>query len=359
MIPVRIGLQQRVLPIYRQPFFQALAAACPPNGLGIFAGEPRPNEMVENCLTVPGAQVTPAHNRHLFQGRWYLCWQSGLLHWLKTWQPEILILEANPRYLLSPLAVRWMHRHRRKVIGWGLGAPPTTTLRSIWRSLFLSQFDAMITYSQQGAQQYQAAGLSSRRIFIARNAIAPRPSNPPPERPAVSATAPILIYVGRLQPRKRVDLLIRACAEQPTPPQLWIVGDGPERPRLEALATDIFPQTVFWGTKHGNDLTHLLDQADLFVLPGTGGLAVQQAMSRSLPVIVAAGDGTQSDLVRPENGWNIPANDLPALSTTLRAALADGSRLRQMGLASYHIVSNEVHLEAMVAAFESAIQATL
>ena len=39
--------------------------------------------------------------------------------------------------------------------------------------------------------------------------------------------------------------------------------------------------------------------ADLFVLPGTGGLAVQEAMSYALPVIVAKGDGTQEDLVRP------------------------------------------------------------
>ena len=50
------------------------------------------------------------------------------------------------------------------------------------------------------------------------------------------------------------------------------------------------------------------------MLPGTGGLAVQQAMAHGLPVIVAQGDGTQDDLVRPENGWQIPPDDLAALT---------------------------------------------
>ncbi|MBP7227748.1 MAG: glycosyltransferase family 4 protein [Longilinea sp.] len=359
MIPIRLGLQQRVLPVYRTPFFQALAADCP-QGLGIFAGQPRPHEMVENQFEIPGAQVTIAKNRHFFKEPWYLCWQSGLLHWLETWQPQVLILEANPRYLLSPFAVRWMHARHRPVIGWGLGAPPTNRLRSTWRARFLHQFDAMITYSQQGADQYHAAGLSADRIFVARNAVAARPTEPAPQRPPEFANArPTIIFVGRLQARKLVDQLIQACAAQPTPPQLWIVGDGPERATLEAQAAQILPDAVFWGTRHGEELIRLLDQADLFVLPGTGGLAIQQAMSRALPVIVAAGDGTQSDLVRPENGWNVPPNDRTALQAAIAEATREASRLRRMGLASYRIVREEINLETMVAAFASAVQSVL
>jgi glycosyltransferase involved in cell wall biosynthesis len=359
MIPIRLGLQQRVLPVYRTPFFQALAANCP-QGLGIFAGQPRPNEMVENQLEVPGAQVTIAHNYHLFKEPWYLCWQSGLIHWLENWQPQVLILEANPRYLLSPFAIRWMHNRHRPVIGWGLGAPPANRLRNTWRTQFLRQFDAMITYSQQGADQYQAAGFNAQRIFVARNAVAPRPTTAAPQRPEqFPNNRPTLIYVGRLQPRKRVDLLIQACAAQDAPPNLWIVGDGPARAALEALAAKILPDAIFWGTKHGDELTSLLDQADLFILPGTGGLAVQQAMSRALPVIVAAGDGTQSDLVRPENGWNIAPHNQTALQAAIAEAIRDPLRLRHMGLASYRIVSEEINLETMVRAFAAAVQFVL
>ena len=98
-----------------------------------------------------------------------------------------------------------------------------------------------------------------------------------------------------------------------------------------------------------------MPQADLFVLPGTGGLAVQQAMSFGLPVIVAEGDGTQDDLVRPGNGWRIPANDLQSLTTALQDALADASRLRKMGAESYRIVAEEANLERMVQVFIEAL----
>ncbi len=48
----------------------------------------------------------------------------------------------------------------------------------------------------------------------------------------------------------------------------------------------------------GRNLDSYFSSADLFVLPGTGGLAVQEAMSHGLPVIMGQGDGTNDDLVR-------------------------------------------------------------
>ena len=63
-------------------------------------------------------------------------------------------------------------------------------------------------------------------------------------------------------------------------------------------------------------------------MPGTGGLAAQQAMTYGLPLIVAKGDGTQDDLVRPENGWQVPAGDQSGFSEALRLALSDVGRLR-------------------------------
>jgi glycosyltransferase involved in cell wall biosynthesis len=99
--------------------------------------------------------------------------------------------------------------------------------------------------------------------------------------------------------------------------------------------------------------------ADLFVLPGTGGLAIQEAMAFALPVIVAEGDGTQNDLVRPENGWLVPSDDLAALKEALHSALADVQRLRRKGAESYRIVADEINLERMVAIFVEALQVGL
>ena len=123
----------------------------------------------------------------------------------------------------------------------------------------------------------------------------------------------------------------------------------------ETLTKEVYLRVDVVGAKFGDELTPYFTAADLFVLPGTGGLAVQEAMSYGLPVIMGVGDGTNDDLVRPENGWQIPPDDPVALKETLRAALADVPRLRAMGAESYRIAAEEINLEKMVGAFLEAL----
>ena len=80
-------------------------------------------------------------------------------------------------------------------------------------------------------------------------------------------------------------------------------------------------------------------------------------MSYGLPVIVARGDGTQEDLVRPANGWLITPDDQNALNTALAEALSDHTRLRRMGVESYRITAEEINLEQMAARFVQAVNA--
>jgi glycosyltransferase involved in cell wall biosynthesis len=354
----RLGLQQRVLPGYRVPFFDMLAEACE-NGLSVFAGEPRAEEGIFTGSTHV-ARHARARNIHMLRGGLYLCHQRGLSAWLDAWDPGALIVEANPRYLATPAAVKWMHARGRPVIGWGLGAPPLAgplaSLRNARRTRFLRSFDGLIAYSQRGRREYAEAGFPPQRVFVATNSVLPRPARRPERKPLVGQAT--ILFVGRLQARKRVDQLIRACAQMPEPkPRLIIVGDGPERPLLESLAQDAYPAAQFAGAKHGAELEPYFTQADLFVLPGTGGLAVQEAMAHGLPVIVARGDGTQDDLVRVTNGWQITPDDYDELARALREALSDPLRLRQMGDESCRIVTEELNLESMVAAFVDALNA--
>jgi glycosyltransferase involved in cell wall biosynthesis len=359
-----LGLQQRLLPAYRVPFFDALSRACQ-GGLSVFAGQPGPGESIDRANSLQAACLVQAHNRHFLKAEspFYFCWQSGISRWLDECQPDVLIMEANSRNLSSRLAVRWMHTRHRPVIGWGLGLPVSERggLMSFLRNReslgFLRSMDALIAYSRRGLQEYSNLGFPHSSLFVAPNATSPRPQGPPPQRFEGYNQRPTVLFVGRLQARKRIDYLIKACAALPEPlkPRLWIVGEGPARQDFENLARSVYPQTEFLGARHGADLEPLFFAADLFVLPGTGGLAVQQAMAHGLPVIVAQGDGTQDDLVRPGNGFRVPPNNLATLTDALQNALSDPSRLRRMGAESYRIVVEEVNLEQMVEAFINAV----
>lgn len=360
-LDVRLGLQQRVLPEYRVPFIETLACAAT-RGLSVFAGQPRRIESIKTESNLGCAGFVNANNLHLGTGGFYTCVQTNFLDWLNQWQPEALIVEANPRYLSTPHAIRWMHSKHRPVIGWGLGAGQSSGLEAALRRRFLHSLDAIIAYSQTGAEQYRMLGIPAERVFVAANAVALKPSQPPLQRPPTFKDGkPVLLYVGRLQVRKRLDVLIRACALMPETqrPRLVLVGDGPAREELEALAAAVYPATEFQGAHHGAELAPFYAAADLFVLPGTGGLAIQQAMAQSLPVLVGEADGTQSELVRPENGWILNEMTPERLALAICEALQDLPRLRKMGEASHRIVSEEVNIEQMVASFVTAIRSVL
>lgn len=361
MIHTRVGLQQRILPEYRMEFFDRLATACL-QGLSVFAGDPRSDEAVETSGKLTIANHARCRNLHLFSGKAYSYWQLGLLPWLFRWQPRVLIMEINPRNLSNPTAARWMRLRGRPVIGWGLGIPASDPLSALLHRNLLSHMQAVIAYSQTGADQYIRAGMNPARVFVAANAVTPRPTTPPIVRSErYNEDVPRILYVGRLQERKRIDSLLHALAALPfeKKPRLVIVGDGPDRTRLEMLAWEVYPHTTFAGAKYGAELEPYYSAADLFVLPGTGGLAVQQAMAHSLPVIVGKADGTQGELVRAENGWILPDESPRALAYALQQALSDLPALRRKGLASYRIVSEEVNIDSMVQTFTRAVESVL
>ncbi len=352
--PGKLALQQRVLPGYRAPFFDLLASACD-GGMSLFTGRPRPVEGIATTDKLQVANYRLGKNIHLFNGSLYLCYQIGLIDWLRDWNPDALIVEANPRYLSTPAAVRWMRERGKPVIGWGLGAGTKGKGLGVkgWAG-FIHQFDALLAYSQRGADEYAALGFPREKIFVAHNSVARTPASPPDDRPWTVDHVTIL-FVGRLQERKRVDHLLKACAQLESKPRLVIVGDGPERENLQSLAQEIYPEAEFIGARHGAELKPYFTEADLFVLPGTGGLAIQEAMSYGLPVIVAQGDGTQDDLVRKGNGWQIPPDDFEALVATMKDALSDTARLRRMGEESYQVVKEEINIEKMVETFVGAL----
>src|SRR5512134_757791 len=93
----RLAVQQRVLPNYRAPFFDLLASACD-GGMSLFTGSPRAVEGITTASKLHVASYHLGKNIHLFSGSLYLCYQPGLIDWLKEWNPDALIVEANPRY---------------------------------------------------------------------------------------------------------------------------------------------------------------------------------------------------------------------------------------------------------------------
>lgn len=352
----RAGIAQRLLQPYRIPVYDLIASRCR-GGLCVFASRFDHNNtlVTEHSPTI--AQLAPAANRYFFSGKFDLCWQAGLREWLKRWRPDLVIVEANPRNLSTPLMIHWLHKQGCRVMGHGLGIFPLSngfeTLRDFGRRKLVSMLDGIFAYSSLAGKQYAELGMPRDRIFVAHNATAARPTYHPSVRPSRFLDRPVLLFVGTLIPRKRVDLLLHACKElrTSTKPVLKIVGDGPLKKHLEEMAESLGLDCQFLGDLRGAALKNVFEAADLFVLPGTGGLAIQEAMAHGLPVIVSKADGTEGDLVREKNGWLIRPDNAEVLASTIDHALSNPCALRVKGEASYRIVSSEINIENMSSTF--------
>lgn len=123
----------------------------------------------------------------------------------------------------------------------------------------------------------------------------------------------VLLYVGRLSPEKNIDLVIAAYRELQAEQsfravRLVLVGDGPERVRLEKLGSDV----IFAGMQTGEALSEYYASADVFVFASqveTFGNVVPEAMASGLPVL-AFDDAAAGQLVdEAKSGWLCPLKD--------------------------------------------------
>jgi glycosyltransferase involved in cell wall biosynthesis len=350
----RLALVDFLLPFYRRRIYELLAPRIT-GGFGVFTGNSGTVERdrVEDELKVDAFQLV--QNRHFLRGPAEVIWQPGAVEWLASFEPDVVFACANPRILSMGGARRWAQRRGVPVLAWGLGtlmlAQGFERLRRAGRRRFIRGFDGVIAYSSRARDEYIAEGVPVERVFVVHNAATARPTHPLPERTEQFADPPRVLFVGRVYEGKRLGLLFDALAriQASSRPFLEVVGDGPD---LEALRIEgkqkLGNGVSFTGALRGEPLAAAFKRGDLFVLPGLGGLAIQEAMSWGLPVVVAEGDGTQIDLVRKDNGWLMPPGDVEALELILRDAFSDCQRLRAMGKESYRIVDEELNLERMI-----------
>ena len=189
------------------------------------------------------------------------------------------------------------------------------------------------------SQRERADGLRARTCRADRTVVIPNAVDVDayPQAP-LDRTVPRLISVGRLAAPKDWSTLLFALTEldAETFAELVIVGDGPDRERVEdELARSSLGRRVrLLGVR--DDVPGLVSDADVFVLASRSEglpLSVIEAMAAGLPV-VASDVGGLRELVRDgETGVLVPSGDPAALGDALRPLLADRGLRRRLGSA--------------------------
>lgn len=189
------------------------------------------------------------------------------------------------------------------------------------------------------------------------------PAAPPPRDDA----RPTLVTVGHLVARKRHADVIEALARlAPQHPRLRyvIVGDGPERARIEALAAarGVADCVQLVGQLPPAEARARAAQADLFVLPSVDeafGVAYVEAMAAGVPAIGCSNeDGPQEIAAQGEGLLRVPPRDPAALAAQVDRLLRDEPARTALGAAARATVARAFTWEACgaqtVAAYERA-----
>lgn len=162
----------------------------------------------------------------------------------------------------------------------------------------------------------------------------------------------VVLFVGKLIEKKRpmdllgaYEMLVKGKMSK-VKRSLLFVGDGALRPELEKYAEENNLENVnFVGFKNQTELPRYYAMADIFVLPSgageTWGLAVNEAMCFSLPIIVSDIVGCGPDLIKQgENGFIFPVGDIERLSFYLKDLAEDDSKRKSFGEKSFEIIQN-------------------
>jgi glycosyltransferase involved in cell wall biosynthesis len=329
---MRIALLTEIPAPFRLPLFTALAAEPDVDLRVLFlaANDPRRN-YPSYPLEFP-AEVLPGKDV-LAGGRWLVV-NAGVLGRLRRFRPDLVLVGGwnqpafwqallYARAARAPLVVWVESTVRDERTGRG---PAEALKRLVVRSA------AAFVVPGRAAEEY-VRGLGAKEVAIAPNAIdlgvfGERTERRGELRAQLGLDRVTFLCVSRLSPEKGVDVLVRAF--DGVPGELVLVGEGPDRERVAALAG---PSVRLLGRVERDELVDWYAAVDAYVMPSrseTWGMAMQEAAAAGLPLIASEAPGAGYDLIEEGvNGFRVPVEDVEALRAALvRVAADDGFRER-------------------------------
>jgi glycosyltransferase involved in cell wall biosynthesis len=272
---------------------------------------------------------------HIGQGR-----IQAIRRWrrlLESFAPDVVVLYGARANLLGRLTVA------------GRGPALVNALRSTvpddrgWRAApvldrwTFSRLTACVSNSQAALAALVARGYPAARLAYIPPGIAPAPTGAFDRVRArrdlgVGLDEIVLLCVANLKPVKNHARLLRASAAltaRGITHRLWLVGDGPERERLERLARELGASAWTTFTGHEPDPALRYAAADVFVLPSRwegSPMSVMEAMAAGLPVVATRVGDVPDLIVDGHTGRLVPADGDPALVAALAEAVEQRAR---------------------------------
>lgn len=259
-------------------------------------------------------EIFEEHKRQV--GPFSVVENRGLMEKVRAFDPDIIVLPGIAGIVTNRRIASWAKRRQKKLIIWSCGWEPGRAKRLLLAmknhmvSRMFRKGDCHLTYSTKASDYVESLGVAKGLITTCYNGIEIDDllKNEKEIKQGAKKVREELkldgkktfIYVGGLIPEKRIDLLIAAFLQlrkKYDEIRLLIIGDGPERANMLKMLDAANDPNINWLGRIVDGVDAYFAAADCMVLPGIGGLALNQAMIWGKPCIVSEADGTEDDLV--------------------------------------------------------------
>ena len=384
---IRVAVTYRVCQHWRVPIFRRLA--CKDNIiLKMFYGDDINGTKLVSFTNDPGfdhEKLSTAAIKIKSSGRTsYLLFSPHLFAKLKNFGPDVILAEGGSNFLNNFSVFLYKFIYDVPIVWWTLGELPGrkySIMGKMYRYLVRvmeKKSDALLGYSSVAMNYFKRNKYDISKCFYSVNCVDTDKVFLEIEklRPFVNELRKnldldgkkVVLFVGALVREKRVEYLLSAFSliKNKIPlARLLIVGDGEDRSRLELLAKEyhIENKCIFAGSVV-KDVTKYFQLADIFVLPGLGGLAVSEALANGLPVICGQGDGCEVDLVLNDvNGYrysiDISSADCDSyiswLADKMLDLLINDDKLDQFSINAVEIIKNKYNVNTYVSGILKAL----
>jgi glycosyltransferase involved in cell wall biosynthesis len=283
------------------------------------------------------------------------------IRFLRSSQTDVVMTNGYSAEIVGRIAARWVGI---PVIQWkhNIGHVGRFGMRDRWTEWLLRPLRSRVLAVSHRQVSYltEYVRIPEERLGCIRNVL--EPSFLAGGRSDTVMGEPVVICVAGFRVEKDHLTLLRAFhAVLRSHPDavLRLVGDGPERPKAQALARElgIEPAVEFLGNR--SDVEMLLPRASVFVLASFAvenlPFAVLEAMAAELPV-VATDVGALSELVVDgQTGYLVPPRNAEALAAALGRLLASPAQARDMGRAGAEHLLHEFAYDGFLARLEEEV----
>jgi glycosyltransferase involved in cell wall biosynthesis len=372
---MKVAVSQRYLPHYRVAFFEEVQRLLRERGgsaqlfysLEMGKVETRPlwaRRIKGWSMELPLAEMS---EKALFA--------PGLVGHLLAFRPDVVVLEDLSGLANSLFASLYCRLFSKPYLIWGLGNVPRKkrsrlrTLLSPFIKFLYSGSSGYICYSSYAREVYSKYG---KPTFFAPNAYLPRMD--PREVEAIKRSIDCryrenvirLVSIGAFKAQKRFDVLLTAIADlSDINLELHLIGDGLLRNELQQQCVELGLQNKvsFHGALYDrSEKARIFRDSHLGVMPGRGGLAIQELMAHGIPVVSGIADGTERDLIcNGRNGYLVD-DFLTPREIALRVREFVMLSLEQKRAIAEQAVETVLHMgnvETMALGFVEAVAATL